>query len=77
MNKTRNNEFKEALKNGRLFDYISNSCNQFSKSELADIIKEFDYLIYTKLGEEETLNIEKELINALEENTYVFAEEEE
>ena len=67
-------ELRNALQNGRLFDYISNNYYQFNSGELKDIIKELDFLIYERFGEAETLEIERELIKALEENTFIFEE---
>ena len=67
-------ELRNALQNGRLFDYIANNYYQFNCGELKDIIKELDFLIYERFGETETLEIERELIKALEDNTFIFEE---
>ena len=34
-------EFIEAMKNGHAYDYITNNYYKMSKSELADILKEY------------------------------------
>ena len=38
-------DYVEALKNGNGYDFICQHGHEMSKSELCDIIKEFDYVI--------------------------------
>ena len=38
-------EYIEALKNGNSYQYICDNGHSMSKSELCDIIKEFDYIV--------------------------------
>lgn len=43
------NEYIEALRNGKGFDWICNHGNELNKYELIDIVKELDYAIYDNL----------------------------
>lgn len=39
-------EFKQALQEGRAYDFIANEGYRFSKEELIEIIKNYDYTLY-------------------------------
>ena len=40
------NQYIEALKNGKGYDWIANHGHELNKYELIDIVKELDYAIY-------------------------------
>ena len=63
-------EFYYAVEERKEYDYICNHAHEFSKMELADIIKEFAYALHTQeergiLGD--VSKIREDLVEALEE----------
>lgn len=62
-------EFYNAVEERKEYDYICNHAHEFSKMELADIIKEFSYALHTQeergiLGE--VSKIREDLMEGLE-----------
>lgn len=45
-------ELIEACREGHLYDFISNEAYRFDKEELVEIIKNLDYAIYRRLGDQ-------------------------
>lgn len=72
--KTLKEEMREALENDTFYDFISNKGYLFSKDELIDIIKEYEYTRY-KVEKYGCMGFLDELIENLE--AYFFDEEEE
>ena len=60
------NEFIEALKNGRSYDWISSNGHSLNKYELIDIIREYDYAIHDCCSTYEA----KEIYEAVAEELY-------
>lgn len=72
---TKREELKKALKEGNLYDFISNEGRHFEKSELIDIIKNLDFAIYTLYGGDVCKDVENKTIETL--NDYDFFKVEE
>lgn len=64
------NELQNALRNGNLYDFIANNGWRFSKDELISIIKELDFAIYEKCGEEKLKEIETQTCNNMFDTNY-------
>lgn len=60
------NEFIEALRNGKGYDWISRNGHMLNKYELIDIVKEYDYAIHDC----STTYVEKEIYEAAAEELY-------
>ena len=59
VNKMENNkELKSALQNGQLFDYIANNGWRLTRDELVEIIKEYSWVVYQRVGENNLKTIE-------------------
>lgn len=58
-------ELIKACREGHLYDFITNNGYRFTKEEIIKIIKNLDYSIYDKLGEEQTTKIERVLLESL------------
>lgn len=61
---------KIQLKKGNLYDFISKEGWRFSKDELIEIIKEFDYLLYTRYKNTDYINHCEEIAEELEERGF-------
>lgn len=59
------NEFIKTLANDTCYDYIANNYHRMDKSELADIIKELLYAIYSNCTDSEYKQILKEVMEEL------------
>ena len=58
---------KTQLKKGNLYDFISKEGWRFTKDELIEIIKEFDYLLYSNFKNTNYLDFCEEIAEELEE----------
>jgi len=59
-------ELIEACREGKLYDFISNEYHRFDKQELIEIIKNLDYAVYKRLGDQ-CKEVEHQLPNCLNE----------
>ena len=57
-------ELIKACREGSLYDFISNESYRFSKEELIAILKNLDYAIYQRLGDQ-TVEVEQKLPECL------------
>lgn len=57
---------KTQLKQGNLYDFISQEGYRFSKDELIGIIKEYDYLLYSRYKNTDYINHCEEIAEELE-----------
>ena len=64
-------ELIEACREGKLYDFISNEAYRFTKDELIAILKNLDYAIYRRLGDQ-CKEVEQQLPECL--NEYDFFE---
>jgi len=70
MLENKNQELINAIKEGKLYDYISNNYTKFTDYELSTIIKEQDYIIYQLkkrdfVDKEDIEELEDEMIEVL------------
>lgn len=56
----------KALKNDTLYDYVSNNYYTMSTEELATIIKELEYAIYSLLSNSDNKAIKRQVIEELQ-----------
>lgn len=61
---------KTHLKNGNLYDFISQEGWRFSKDELIEIIKEYDYLLYSNFKHTNYVDFCEEIAEELEERGF-------
>ncbi len=71
--KTLKQEMREALEKDMFYDFISRKGYLFSKDELIDIIKEYEYTRYRV--EKHNVDFLDELMENLEENFFSYDEE--
>lgn len=70
-------ELLNAIKEGNLYDYVANNHHKFSVGELARVIMELDYAIYSNFSSAERNNVYEDMYGELKELWQEYEEEEE